>query len=98
VTTALAVVAVLAGVALYVVILSRWPQDGPVTWSNGSPVARGFIFTAGASAVLALPVLGRALAAGLSRGGSVLGRVAWLLAASGVGAGAWALLDLSGWI
>jgi CubicO group peptidase (beta-lactamase class C family) len=96
VTAALAALTVVTGVVLYVALLSRWPHDGPVTWSTGGPLVRGFIATAGASGVLSAAVSIQALTS--ARTGSALARVSRLLAASGVCVGAWALLDLAGWI
>jgi CubicO group peptidase (beta-lactamase class C family) len=96
VTTVLAALAVLTGAALYVALLSRWPREGPVTWSMGSPLARGFVATAATNAALSTVVLIQALAS--AHTGSALARVSRVLAASGVCAGAWALLDLAGWV
>lgn len=96
VTPVLATLTVLTGGVLYVALLSRWPGEAPPTWSAGSPLVRGFIATAamgGAlSAVAAIQILATA------RTGPVLARVSRLLAASGICAGAGALLDLAGWI
>jgi CubicO group peptidase (beta-lactamase class C family) len=94
VTTVVAALAVLTGAVLYVALLSRWPHEGPVTWSAGSPLVRGFIAMAATSAVLSAVVLIRALAS--THTGSALARASRVLAASGVCAGAWALLDLAG--
>jgi CubicO group peptidase (beta-lactamase class C family) len=97
-TTVLAMAAVVTGTALYAALLARWPQDGPVTWSGGGPLARGLLGMAAASGGLAAVVLIRAVASWGARTGSGIARVTGLGAASGVCAGAWALLDLVGWL
>jgi hypothetical protein len=96
VTNVVAALAVLTGSVLYVALLSRWPHEGPVIWSAGSALVRGFIVTAALSGALSVLVLVQALAA--RRAGSALARVSRVLVASGLCAGAWALLDLAGWV
>ena len=95
-TTALATLAVLTGAALYIALLARWPHEDPVIWSAGTPLARAFMATAATSGVLSVVASIRALSA--ARTGPALARVSRLLAASGICAGAGALLDLAGWI
>jgi hypothetical protein len=75
---ALAMLAVLTGVALYVVVLLQWPRGGPVSWLEGGLPARGLIAAAGASGVLAAVVLTQALAPGESgRRRSSIGSAGW---------------------
>jgi hypothetical protein len=96
VTTALAGVAVVAGSVLYLALLSRWPHEGPVAWSAGGLLARGFLVTAVMGGVLSVAALIQALIPGPT--GSRLARVSRVVSVSGVFVGAWALLDLAGWI
>jgi hypothetical protein len=97
-TVALAALVVLGGAALYVVILSQWPQGGPVRWSGGSPLAKGLLLAAGASGVLALVVAIQAVTRWRARRDCVLGRLHRTAVASAILAGAWTLLDLVGWL
>jgi CubicO group peptidase (beta-lactamase class C family) len=94
VTSVLAALTVLTGAVLYVALLSRWPQEGPVAWSTGSPLVRGLMGTAAASGVLSAVVMIQSLAS--TRTGPALARVSRVVAASGLCVGAWALLDLAG--
>jgi CubicO group peptidase (beta-lactamase class C family) len=98
ITTALAALCILGGTALYVVILSRWPQTGPVTWSDGRTLARGLIATAAAGGVLAAGVVVQTVARWRGGMGPLPGRLQHTAVASGILAGAWALLDLVGWL
>jgi CubicO group peptidase (beta-lactamase class C family) len=96
VTAVPAALTVVMGLMLYAALLSRWPHDGPVTWSAGGLLARSFIATAATSGILSAVVLIRALLT--VRAESRLARASRLLVASGVCAGAWALLELAGWL
>ena len=98
VTAALAALLVLGAVVLYIVYLSRFPAAGPLAWSDGSLLVRSLIAVALASGVLAVVLALQTVRLWWGRRGSRVQRVYHALIASAVLAGAWAVLDLTGWL
>jgi CubicO group peptidase (beta-lactamase class C family) len=95
---AVAVLALLAGAVAYAAFLARFPGEGSLSWSGGTLLAKSLIVLAAASGVAGAAVAARTFVLWPRRRGTFLERLHHTAVASGILGGAWALLDLVGWL